>query len=215
MPAAPGGWLTTVARRRAWTLVRRRATLHTRLPLLVEPGEQVGPEAALDRPDIPDDRLRLIFVCCHPTLTREAQVALTLRLLCGLSTPDVARAFLVSEPTMAARITRAKKRIAAQRVPYRVPPAAELPERLDAVLEVVHLLFTTGSTAPAGASTRGLYRARAATPCGAVPAQDAAQQVRVRVRVRGCRPAASSSRRCRAAYRACAPTVCARRSVPA
>ena len=152
VPAAPGGWLTIVARRRALDLVRRRATLHTRLPLLLEPDEQVGPEAALERTDIPDDRLRLIFVCCHPMLTREAQVALTLRLLCGLSTGDVARAFLVSEPTMAARITRAKKRIAARRVPYRVPPAAELPERLGAVLEVVHLLFTTGSTAPSGAS---------------------------------------------------------------
>jgi RNA polymerase sigma-70 factor (ECF subfamily) len=99
---------------------------------------------------IPDDRLRLVVTCCHPALDLPAQVALTLRLLCGLSTAEVARAFLVSEPTMAARITRAKKKIAIARIPYRVPPAAELPARVDAVLSVVHLLFTTGHTVPAG-----------------------------------------------------------------
>jgi RNA polymerase sigma-70 factor (ECF subfamily) len=106
----------------------------------------------LEPDSIPDDRLRLIFTCCHPALAESAQVALTLRLLCGLTTPEVARAFLVSEPTMAARITRAKRKIAAARIPYRVPPASALPERIDAVLTVVHLLFTTGHTAPAGAS---------------------------------------------------------------
>jgi RNA polymerase sigma-70 factor (ECF subfamily) len=99
---------------------------------------------------IPDDRLRLIVTCCHPALDRSAQVALTLRLMCGLSTAEVARAFLVGEATMAARITRAKKKIAVARIPYRVPAAAELPGRVDAVLTVVHLLFTTGHTAPAG-----------------------------------------------------------------
>ena len=98
-----------------------------------------------------DDRLRLIFICCHPALAPEARVALTLRLLCGLSTAEVARAFLVAEPTMAARITRAKKKIAAARIPYRLPPAADLPDRVDAVLTVVHLMFTTGHTAPSGA----------------------------------------------------------------
>ena len=100
--------------------------------------------------DIPDDRLRLVFTCCHPALAREAQVALTLRLICGLTTAEIARAFLVSEPTMAARVTRAKKKIAAARIPYRVPEAADLPDRLDAVLTVVHLVFTTGHTAPVG-----------------------------------------------------------------
>ena len=95
---------------------------------------------------MPDDRLRLIFTCCHPALAREAQVALTLRLVCGVSTGDIARAFLVSEPTMAARVTRAKKKISAARIPYRVPGASELPERLDAVLTVIHLLYTTGHT---------------------------------------------------------------------
>jgi len=100
---------------------------------------------------IPDDRLRLIFTCCHPALAREAQVALTLRLVCGLTTAEIAQAFLVTESTMAARVTRAKKKIAAARIPYRVPDAAELPDRLDAVLTVLHLLYTTGHTAPAGA----------------------------------------------------------------
>jgi predicted RNA polymerase sigma factor len=96
----------------------------------------------------------LIFTCCHPGLAPEARVALTLRLLCGLSTAEVAWAFLVSEATMAARITRAKKKIAAARIPYAVPPAAELPGRVDAVLTVVHLLFTTGHTAASGPALR-------------------------------------------------------------
>jgi RNA polymerase sigma-70 factor (ECF subfamily) len=98
----------------------------------------------------PDDRLRLIFTCCHPALATEAQVALTLRLVCGVTTADIARTFLVSETTMAARITRAKKKIAVARIPYRVPRPAELPERLGAVLNVVYLLFTAGHTAPSG-----------------------------------------------------------------
>ena len=99
---------------------------------------------------VPDERLRLIFMCCHPALAQEAQLALTLRLVCGVATPDIARAFLVSEPTMAARITRAKKKIAGSRIAYRVPRAAELPDRLRSVLGVIHLLFTTGHTAPSG-----------------------------------------------------------------
>ena len=101
-------------------------------------------------PAVADDRLRLVFTCCHPALATDAQVALSLRLLCGLSTAEVARAFLVSEATMAARITRAKKKIAAARIPYRVPPRAELPARVDAVLTVVHLMFSTGYAAPTG-----------------------------------------------------------------
>ena len=146
VPARPGAWLTTVARRRALDLLRRDATLRRALPLLVEEDAAPDPGAAF-----PDDRLRLIFTCCHPALAPEAQVALTLRLLCGLSTAEVGRAFLVSEPTMAARITRAKKKIAAARIPYRVPAPPELPARVEAVLAVVHLLFTTGHTAPEGA----------------------------------------------------------------
>ena len=149
VPANPGAWLTTVARRRALDLLRREATRRRSLPLLLD--DQVEPELEeIAAHEIADDRLRLIFTCCHPAIAPEAQVALTLRLLCGLSTAEVARAFLVSESTMAARITRAKKKIAAARIPYRVPPADELPARIDTVLTVVHLLFTTGHTAPAG-----------------------------------------------------------------
>jgi hypothetical protein len=116
------------------------------LPLLVLDGSVPGPEDVL----ADDDRLRLVFTCCHPALSRDAQVALTLRLVCGLSTAEVARAFLVQESTMAARITRAKKKISAARIPYRVPQPDQLAERVGAVLEVVHLIFTTGHTAPVG-----------------------------------------------------------------
>jgi RNA polymerase sigma-70 factor (ECF subfamily) len=150
IPSKPGAWLTTVARRRAIDVVRRTSTQDRALPLLVERVEAPEPGAA-DPPEIIDDRLRLIFTCCHPALGGDAQVALTLRLLCGLTTAEVGRAFLVSETTMAARITRAKKKIATARIPYRVPPVEELPSRIDAVLTVVHLLYTTGHTAPAGA----------------------------------------------------------------
>src|SRR3954454_19094947 len=152
IPARPGAWLTTAARRRALNVVRHRGVEHRNLPLLVEEAAVPGPEDLLDdgAAELPDDRLRLIVTCCHPALDRPAQVALTLRLMCGRSTADVARALPVSEPTMAARITRAKKKIAVARIPYRVPPAAELPDRIDAVLAVVHLLFTTGHTTPAG-----------------------------------------------------------------
>jgi RNA polymerase sigma factor (sigma-70 family) len=144
VPANKGAWLTTVAKRRAVDLLRRDAALRRRLPLLLDEQPETVP------PTVRDDRLRLILICCHPALAQEAQVALTLRLLCGLTTAEVARAFLVSEPTMAARITRAKKKIAKAHIPFRVPPAEELPERVDAVLTVVNLLFTTGHTAPVG-----------------------------------------------------------------
>jgi RNA polymerase sigma-70 factor, ECF subfamily len=150
VPRRPGAWLTTTAKRKALDALRRGQTLRSKLPLLVEPDEP--DEADMENPTgaVPDDRLRLIFTCCHPALSREARVALTLRLICGVGTGDIARAFLVSEPTMAARITRAKKKISAARIPYRVPEAYELPERLDAVLTVIHLLYTTGHTAPSG-----------------------------------------------------------------
>jgi RNA polymerase sigma-70 factor (ECF subfamily) len=154
IPGNPAAWLTTAARRRALDVRRRDRTLRGKLPLLVGTERAAAPgDAAADAAEasvIPDERLRLVFTCCHPALAREAQVALTLRLLCGLTTAEIARAFLVSEPTMAARITRAKKKIAVARIPYRVPPEHELPDRLDAVLTVVHLLYTTGHTAPEG-----------------------------------------------------------------
>ncbi|SDK29439.1 RNA polymerase sigma factor [Nonomuraea jiangxiensis] len=147
VPERAGAWLTTVARRNALNVLHRRKTLERKLPLLPEPEEAEMPE-----PDtaIPDDRLRLIFTCCHPALSPEARVALTLRLVCGVATPDIARAFLVTETTMAARLTRAKKKIATARIPYRVPSAEELPARMYAVLTVIHLLYATGHTAPSG-----------------------------------------------------------------
>jgi RNA polymerase sigma-70 factor (ECF subfamily) len=158
VPRKPGAWLTAAAKRKALDVLRRDKLFRSKMPLLVEPDEAesgAGPwaGAGMDEPEgdaVPDDRLRLIFTCCHPALAREAQVALTLRLVCGVSTGDIAGAFLVTETTMAARVTRAKKKITDARIPYRVPEAHELPERLDAVLTVVYLLYTTGHTAPSG-----------------------------------------------------------------
>jgi len=152
VPARSAAWLTLVARRRAMNLIQRSDTLARRLLLLVDTAVRPGDGDDTAACQIPDDRLRLIFTCCQPALAAEARVALTLRLVCGLTTGEVASAFLVSKPAMAARITRAKKKIAAARIPYQVPPPGELPARLAAVLDVVHLLFTTGHTAPAGQS---------------------------------------------------------------
>lgn len=157
IPTRPAAWLTTVAKRRGLDLLRRDATLRRTLPKLVTEETDTDTAdlalAALDEEAaIPDDRLRLISTCCHPALSRDAQVALTLRLVCGVTTAEVARGFLTSESTMAARITRAKKKIALARIPYRVPSVRELPDRLDAICAVIHLLFTTGHTAPSGSS---------------------------------------------------------------
>jgi RNA polymerase sigma factor (sigma-70 family) len=150
IPASSGAWLTTVAKRGAIDALRRGQTAERALPLLLDDRTEPPPEEP-GSAEIHDDRLRLIFTCCHPSIDRDAQVALTLRLLCGLTTGEVGRAFLVREATMAARVTRAKKKIARARIPYRVPDADELPARVDAVLDVVHLVFATGHTAPAGA----------------------------------------------------------------
>ena len=150
IPDRPDAWLRTVAGNRARDLLRRQSVWRRAMPLLVEDGTAPDPQNAAEPPAVADDTLRLIFTCCHPALSREARVALTLRLVCGLSTAEVARAFLVQPSAMAARITRAKKKIAAARIPYRVPTAADLPERVSAVCDVVHLVFTTGSTAPVG-----------------------------------------------------------------
>jgi RNA polymerase sigma factor (sigma-70 family) len=150
VPRNPGAWLTTAARHRALDVRRRAATAQRALPKLLELAGDDGSERI--ELDVPDDRLRLVFTCCHPALPMEAQVALTLRFVCGLTTRDVARAFLVPEPTMAARITRAKRKITKAHIRYQVPTAAQLPARVHAVLEVVHLVFTTGHTAPSGAS---------------------------------------------------------------
>jgi RNA polymerase sigma-70 factor, ECF subfamily len=157
IPDNAAAWLTTTAKRRAIDAIRRDKSLRSRLPLLVVPEEarddEPEPEPASDTGDeLPDERLRLIFMCCHPALAQEAQVALTLRLVCGIPVPDIARAFLVPERTMAARITRAKKKVSGARIPYKVPRPTELSGRLRPVLAVIHLLFTTGHTAPSGTS---------------------------------------------------------------
>lgn len=150
VPGNPGAWLTTAARRRALDLRRRADVARRALPALVQPAGYQLEDENTEKERFPDDRLRLIFTCCHPTLAEETRVALTLKLVCGLSVPEIARGFLVPEATMAARITRAKKKIAVARIPYRVPETAELPARLDSVLAVIHLVYTTGHTAPAG-----------------------------------------------------------------
>jgi RNA polymerase sigma-70 factor (ECF subfamily) len=152
VPGRPEAWLLTAARRRGLDRLRRDATLARKLPLLVEPDPAAGPQEVVeDMSTIPDDRLRLLFTCCHPALALEARVALTLRCLGGLTTAEVARAFLVPEPTMAARITRAKKKIAAAGIPYRVPTDAELPVRLAGLLAVLYLVFNEGYATTSGA----------------------------------------------------------------
>jgi RNA polymerase sigma-70 factor (ECF subfamily) len=155
VPSNPAGWLTTVARRLALDRLRRETTLRRKLPLLIE-----DPIAPGDR-EQPTDPLRLVFTCCHPALAQDSQIALTLRLICGLTTREVAAGLLISETTAAARITRAKKKIAAASIPYRIPADEELAERLDVVLTVVQVVYTAGHVATGPELTRADLTGRA------------------------------------------------------
>jgi RNA polymerase sigma-70 factor, ECF subfamily len=152
VPSRPGAWLTTVARRRAIDRLRREATRSAaldRLETLVRDHGTTDPEPP-DRSGVDDDRLRLLFTCCHPALALEARVALTLRVVAGLEVPEVARAFLTTETTMYQRLVRAKRKIKTARIPYRVPDTDELPDRVRGVLHVIHLVYTEGHVASSG-----------------------------------------------------------------
>jgi len=154
VPASPRAWLVSTGRFRAIDALRRRARFDASLAALATAleGQTAAPVEWIGEETLEDDRLRLVFTCCHPALQPDAQVALTLREVCGLTTEEIARAFLTAPRTVAQRIVRAKAKIRDARIPYQVPDRRELPERLDAVLRVVYLVFNEGYSASSGAS---------------------------------------------------------------
>ena len=176
VPPNPGGWITTTARNRAIDRLRRESTRTDRhLAALRLEADTMEPDHNPDLDDldgfvdvVADDQLRLMFLCCHPALAADAQVALTLRLVGGLDTPEIARAYLVPEPTLAQRIVRAKRKLRDNHAPYRIPRAAELPDRLHAVLAAIYLIYTEGHTATTGDSLTRVDLSREAIRLGGV-----------------------------------------------
>lgn len=150
LPERPGAWLATVARRKALDMLRREQRRRSKEDAAAAALDALADNEPLTWSTVRDDQLRLLFTCCHPALAPASRVALALRVLCGLTTPEIARAFLVSDATMGQRISRAKAKIAATKLGYRVPPDHELPARLRSVLDVVNVVFTTGHHAPIG-----------------------------------------------------------------